>query len=122
MGTIGEPKCDIQIRFTITRAVSGFSGLAIASANSSLPLPLREPRRLALGQHRQKPARRNLAEIVATAANPNLDVLRLRRVLNHVIEGIGFRHRFFARLQLGPQRRQMGFPCPSRNRSILASL
>jgi len=33
------PKCHIQMRLTITRAVSGLSLLAIACANSSRPDP-----------------------------------------------------------------------------------
>ena len=38
------PKWCCQTRLTITRAVSGLSLLAMASASSSRPLPLREPR------------------------------------------------------------------------------
>ena len=37
--TNGDPKCRIQTRLTMTRAVSGFSGEATDRANSNRPLP-----------------------------------------------------------------------------------
>ena len=57
------------MRLTITRAVSGFSGSAMASASSSRPLPFVNGLPIVRRQDREEAARRDVAEIVAVAAD-----------------------------------------------------
>ena len=65
--TIPSPKCPCQMRFTITRAGSGFAGSASHSASSRRPLPL-VMRLLFAGQDHRKSLGYDFAARIRIAA------------------------------------------------------
>ena len=68
------------MRFTITRAVSGFSRLAMALSQLKSPAALRERPRLAPRQAGQKLPRRLFTQSIRVATDEDPAILRLRTV------------------------------------------
>ena len=96
------PKCQCQTRLTSTRAVSGFLGSAIAWASSSRPLPFLKRRRLGPGEHAEEPPRDRLARPARVAADEDVRLDRLGRVVQHHRPG---RRRRVGRIRADRSRR-----------------